>query len=313
MARFVLVAVLASLGAMIALEQSSGARAQDACANAPLSGSNQVALMVDARHRTALVHVPAGMPAGRRLALVLALHGVGGSGAQMERYSGFSAEADRAGFVVAYPSSSGTFWNSTGSAKLPDDVKFLAALIAYLRQRLCLDANRVYAAGVSNGGGMAALAGCELAAQLSAFASVAGGYDGQPPCRPVRPESVLEVHGTADQIVPYRGATRRQTADGLPPFVNGWARRDRCSGAPSVRHFAVRTTSFRWARCASGVQVEHIRVVAGRHQWPGATPPDPGPRSTFCGACTIWSFFSSLRTRARSWAKPVPRGSASER
>jgi polyhydroxybutyrate depolymerase len=262
-----------------------------------------VALLVGARERTALVHVPAGIPAGRRAALVLALHGVGGNGAQMERYSGFSRVADNAGFVVAYPSSSGPFWNSTASRKLPDDVHFLSQLITYLQQRLCLEAGRVYAAGVSNGGGMVALAGCALSTRLSGFASVAGGYDGQPACRPARPESVLEIHGTADQIVPYFGAGGHPTSDGLPPFVERWVSRDRCVGRPAVTRPATRTTSLRWRRCAAGVQVKHIRIAGGRHQWPGATPPDPGPRSTFCAACTIWSFFSRLRTGPRSWPR----------
>ena len=51
-----------------------------------------------------------------------------------------------------------------------------------------------------------------------------------------------------------------------------------------------------------GVRVEHIRISGGRHQWPGATPPDPGPPSTFCGACTIWRFFSRLGARVARWA-----------
>ncbi len=217
----------------------------------------------------------------------------------MEAYSGLSAVADRKGFIVAYPSSSGSAWNSTGSSRLPDDVRFISRLISYLRQNLCIDSARVYAAGVSNGGGMAALAGCELSAQLSGFASVAGGYDGQPRCRPARAESVLEIHGTADQVAPYFGATRRRTPDELPPLVNSWVRRDRCRGAATVTRPANRTTVFSWNHCANATRVEHIRIARGRHAWPGATPPDPGPASTICAACTIWDFFASLRPSVR--------------
>ncbi len=174
-------------------------------------------------------------------------------------------------------------------------MRFLGRLITTIESRQCIDSGRAYLAGVSNGGGMAALAGCELADQVAAFASVAGGYDGQPPCRPRRPVSVFEVHGTADQIVPYFGRTRRPTRDGLPPFVNAWVARDRCRGAPSVSRLATRATEYRWMRCVSGVRVAHVRVLHGRHQWPGATPPDPGPPSTFCSACAIWRFFVEPR------------------
>ncbi len=272
-----------------------------ACVSAPAPGNSVLAMTVDATHRTTLLHVPPGLAAGQPTALVIALHGVGGSGPKMEPYSGFSTVADRHRFVVAYPSSAGSYWNSTADRRLPDDVRFLGRLITTIEAQECIDPGRTYLAGVSNGGGMAALAACQLATQVSAFASVAGGYDGQPPCRPRRPVSVLEVHGTADQIVPYFGRTRRPTRDRLPPFVNAWVSRDRCRGNPTATRLALRATAFRWSRCASGVRVAHIRVLHGRHQWPGATPPDPGPASTFCSACEIWRFFSGLGTGRRRW------------
>jgi poly(3-hydroxybutyrate) depolymerase len=54
----------------------------------------------------------------------------------------------------------------------------------------------------------------------------------------------------------------------------------------------VRTVLYRWGGCASGASVEHVKILDGTHQWPGALPPDPGPPNTICGACAIWSFFS---------------------
>lgn len=214
----------------------------------------------------------------------------------METYSGLSTVADGEGFIAVYPSSRRSFWNSTGSPRLPNDIRFISRLISYLRQSICVDPARIYIAGVSNGGEMAALAGCELSTQIRGFASVAGGYGGQPRCRPKRPESVLEIHGSADQIVPYFGASRRRTRDGLPPFVNGWVRRDRCRGGATVSHPATRTTVFKWAHCAEAVRVQHIRITGGRHAWPGADPPDPGPPSTICGACVVWDFFATLQS-----------------
>jgi polyhydroxybutyrate depolymerase len=273
-----------------------------ACSTAPVAGSHARELTVGGVKRFMVVHVPAGIPVGRPAALVLALHGFGGSGPEMERYSGFSRVADQHGFIVAYPSADGLLWNVDAEAGLPNDVAFLSALIASLERRMCVDPQRVFATGVSNGGGMVALAGCELSTQIGAIAPVAGGYDGQPACRPTRPVSVLEIHGTSDPVVPYFGKSRRPTADGLPPFVNGWVDRDGCSLVASARRLAVRTTLYRWSGCASEVQVEHIRILRGRHQWPGARPADPGPPSTICAACTIWGFFSSLRSGPRMWS-----------
>ena len=166
---------------------------------------------------------------GQALPLVLALHGYGGSGPRMEPYSGFSAVADRYGFLVAYPSSSGRYWNSTAAPGQANDVRFLAELIDQLEQTMCVDPQRVFATGVSNGGSMVALAACELSSRIAAIASVSGDYSRQPPCRPARPVSVLEIHGTADQVVPYFGKPARRTTDGVPPFVNGWVARDECA------------------------------------------------------------------------------------
>lgn len=291
--------LIAGVVAVLMSASWSTARAATPCSSTPAAGSVLQRLTVDGRQRTALVHIPAGIPSGRRLALILALHGVGGNGPQMERYSGLSRVADQGGFIVAYPSSSGSFWNSAGESRLPDDVRFISRLITDLEQTECVDPQRVFATGVSNGGEMVALAACQLSSTIAAIAPVAGGYDGLRACRPARPVSVLDIHGTADQVVAYFGSGR-PTADGVPPFVNDWVRRDGCSPRAVVRQLAPRTTSYRWGRCLGGVTVEHIKVRGGRHQWPGATPPDPGPPATICAACTVWSFFSALRPRRRA-------------
>ncbi len=247
------------------------------------------------------MHVPPGIGAGQALPLVLALHGYGGSGPRMEPYSGFSAVADRYRFLVAYPSSQGRYWNSTAAPQQADDGRFLAELIDQLEQTMCVDSRRVFATGVSNGGSMVALAACELSSRIAAIAPVSGDYSRQPVCRPAQPVSVLEIHGTADQVVPYFGRGARRTADGLPPFVNGWIARDECAPRARSGSLAPRATWFQWGGCAGSVRVGHIKITGGRHQWPGAAPPDPGPPSTFCGACTIWRFFAGVGTGPRTW------------
>jgi polyhydroxybutyrate depolymerase len=291
--------VLALLGVAVAMSGASVARAAVPCVSTLAPGTHPIEIVSDHIARTALVHVPPSLPIGKHVPLVLALHGWGGSGARMESYSGFSQIADEEGFDVAYPNSDGPGWNSTGKAGAPDDVAFLRALIDYVERNGCVDRQRVFAAGVSNGGGMVALAACELATQLAAVAAVAGAYDGQPPCTPALPVSVLEIHGTADPVAPYFGERARRTRDGLPPFVDGWAYRDGCQARPPVREIAPRTSLYRWGWCTSGVLVEHIRIQGGRHQWPGATPPDPGPPATICASCTIWRFFAAAATERR--------------
>ena len=305
----IVLAVLAVL-----TEPASGgrpaARAAGSCATAQPAGSHLLQFLVDGTQRTALVHVPGDTQPGQALPLVLALHGYGSSGPRMEPYSGFSSVADRYGFLVVYPSSSGRYWNSTAAPGQANDVRFLAELIDQLEQTMCVDPQRVFAAGVSNGGSMVALAACELSSRITAIASVSGDYSRQPPCRPARPVSVLEIHGTADQVVPYFGKPARRTTDGVPPFVDGWVARDECGLAARSGSLAPRARWYQWGGCAGAVRVEHIRISGGRHQWPGATPPDPGPPSTFCGACAIWQFFSRAASATRTWRAAAGRSVA---
>jgi len=185
----------------------------------------------------------------------------------------------------------------------PEHINFkLGGLITSIQRQMCIDPHRIFAAGISNGAGMVALLGCALSNELAAIAPVSGIYDGQPSCRISRPVSILEIHGTADQIAPYFGTLGRASASGLPPYVTGWVHRDACSRSAAEHAIATRTSLYRWGGCSDDTEVEHIRIQGGAHQWPGALPPDPGPPSTICGACTIWSFFSSLPVLARSYS-----------
>ena len=274
----------------------AGAATSGSCAVAPTAGTFGVAVSAGGLQRSSLVYVPPGMDAGQPAPLLIALHGAYGNGAGMESYSGFSKLADADDFIVAYPNADGRFWNITAAPNQPNDVDFISALISTLKSELCIDSSRVFAAGVSNGGGMAALLGCDLSTEIDGIAAVAGDYDKLPPCHLRRPVPLLEIHGTSDRVAPYRGLKGQATVDGVPPFVAAWALRDGCTGMPATRRIATRTILFRWARCAKSSTVEHIRIVAGAHQWPGATPPDPGPPATISASSTIWSFFSSLST-----------------
>jgi polyhydroxybutyrate depolymerase len=245
------------------------------------------------RSRQALVDVPD--TALRRPApLLLAFHGSGGTGPFMRTYSGFAHIARRAGFVGVYPTAAGPRWNLEESEDptRADDVRFVRELIDRLGGRVCFDKTRVYVAGVSNGGGFAALLGCRLSHRIAAVASVAGGYGDVPACAPDRPVSVLEIHGTADQVVPYDGREGRGAAR---DFAAAWAARDGCPPDPRERSVARGVVRYDWRPCQAGTAVAHIKLIGGKHQWPGATPPDPGPVSPLAAAPEIWRFVAGHR------------------
>jgi polyhydroxybutyrate depolymerase len=243
--------------------------------------------------RSALVHMPKGRRG--RLPLIVALHGAYGTGAFMERYSGLSRLADREGFAVVYPDAAGPRWRITAGED-GADVEFLDALLDRVLAGGCFDARRVAAVGVSNGAGMAARFACAGDDRLAGLVAVAGGYGHLPACRARRPLSVLEIHGTADAVVPYRGTPQNPAGDVLA-WLSAWVDRDACRRVPRQTRQSARVLRLEWSSCRGGTLVEHLRLDGGTHAWPGADPPDPGPQLSVSASDEAWSF---LRDRRRS-------------
>lgn len=264
------------------------------CQQAPAPGESEISLISGGVERTAVLYVPPAA-AGQRLPVLVGLHGAGGK--FFQSYSGFSVLAAAEGFIAVYPNpiekyDDHTSWNiSGGPGEGPEDVQFISDLLDYLESHLCVDTSRVYAAGVSNGGGMAARLACELSDRFAAFASIAGGYKSLPSCHPANPVSVVEVHGTADTVVPYNGSPPNG-AGAVRPWLWAWHERDGCQGAPAISRIAPRVKRYEWNDCAEGTAVEHIEIFGGGHQLPGGVPRDAGQTSTVSATWLVWEFLS---------------------
>ena len=166
--------------------------------------------------------------------LVLGLQGAGQDARGFEGESGFTQVADEHHFVVAYPMS----WRARGFWHYPEPdnprsgLRYLRATLDAVARTQCVDRGRVLVTGISSGGRMTYAAGCELADRLLAIAPVSGGTRDLPPCHPARPISILDTHGTSDQIVSYRG--RGDDHDGrVRDVMADWARREGCRPAPA--------------------------------------------------------------------------------
>eukprot|EP00004_Rigifila_ramosa_P004522 TRINITY_DN149_c0_g1_i3.p1 TRINITY_DN149_c0_g1~~TRINITY_DN149_c0_g1_i3.p1 ORF type:complete len:136 (-),score=12.84 TRINITY_DN149_c0_g1_i3:374-781(-) len=127
--------------------------------------------------------------------------------------------AERNGYLVAYPAGWRRSWNSGPVCCRPaypsiDDVGFLTEMVRQIGQTYQLDSRRVYAAGMSNGGNMAYRLACHASDVFAAVVSVAGASpwftDFAENCNATRPVSVMQFHGTADEISPYEGGASSQ-------------------------------------------------------------------------------------------------------
>jgi polyhydroxybutyrate depolymerase len=232
--------------------------------------------------RSTTMHLPSGRRGPRPL--LLALHGLGGTGHDLEVDSGLDAVADREGAIVAYPDALRRQWNQAPAVmgSTPDDTGFLEQLVDRLVAAGCADAQRVYAIGVSNGGGMAYRLACDAAERIAAIGLVSADYLGSDRCSRSRPVPAIAFHGTADTRVPIDGVTYGTSVH--PPVVSwatGWATRNGCSAIPT--HAAVAGAHvLHWQACPQRADVVLYEVTGGAHGWFKA-PIDANTLS--------WSFF----------------------
>lgn len=259
-----------------------------------------------------VVRLPsAAPPAGQRWPVVLVLHGGGGDAAVTEKTTGFTSRGQREGFVVVYPEGTGRFanhlltWNAghcCGQAmqRRVDDVGFFAALIDKLVADFPVDARRVYATGISNGGMMTHRLGRELPDKIAAIAPVVAGLfgDEKPPASGV---PALMFNGALDSSVPLAGGAPggrfAEAWDGtrlLPATAQAsfWAAANRCTGEPEVtKQGAVQRTRY---RCPAGHEVELVVLADHPHGWPGGVPGSrlgAEPSTALNSSDEIWAFF----------------------
>lgn len=240
--------------------------------------------------------------------LVVMLHGGYGTGAQAERAYNWDAEADNEHFLVAYPDGVNRAWNAGTCCGHPqraniDDVGFLTAMVATVEQQIPIDTARVYVTGMSNGAMMTLRLGCQTDV-FAAIAPVAGTL--LTDCSHAQPTSVLQIHGTADDRVPYDGGPGKASSASGVPNVDGpsvasvnvtWRAIDNCT-APTSTTAGVITTQT--ASCPDGRTVELISITGAGHQWPGGVPSPlvekladlPPPSKALNATDTIWRFFT---------------------
>src|SRR6185503_17665674 len=118
--------------------------------------------------RTVNVHVPSSYDPTRPMPLVLNFHGYSSNAQQEDLLSQMSAKADSAGFIAIHPEGTNSSWNAGACCGMAvqqnvDDIGFVKDILATAADKLCVDAHRIYATGMSNGGFLSNRIGCELA------------------------------------------------------------------------------------------------------------------------------------------------------
>lgn len=279
------------------------------------AGDHILTLQHDELTRKYLVHVPRTYEARKPAALVVALHGGGGSmehQADDSKY-GLITKSERTGSIVVFPNGysrrdSGRLatWNAgecCGAAKDAnvDDVGFIRAMLIEVRKTLNIDEDRIYATGMSNGGLMAYRLACEMSDVFRAIAAVAG-TDNTVKCAPSQPVSVLHIHAINDSHVLFEGgagpdafksAVNEFTS--VPATISKWTDLNACA-TPAKRRLEVKGAYCeRYAPCKDATVVELCVTESGGHSWPGGTKRRGETPSTAIAATDVmWDFFESV-------------------
>lgn len=237
-------------------------------------------LTVGGLQREYWVYVPRGYSRDRAVPVLLVFHGGGQNPDKFWGVSGLNQTAEEFNFIAVYPAGTGALgrvltWNAGACCAYAqrnniDDVGFAAAVLDAVKREWSVDAQRIYVTGASNGGMMAQRVACELADRITAVVSVAGPLVA-PSCSPKRPVPLLEIHGTADENVPYGGGTgsglMKMNYPSIRQVMSDWARRDGCERAAPVKSAKPGLVWEAWGPCRDGSDVVLATREGGKHEW----------------------------------------------
>jgi polyhydroxybutyrate depolymerase len=285
-----------------------------------------------ARHY--LVVEPAGLAPEKRPTVIL-LHGHGASAAStvgLSTFMGYRVHdwlrlAEREKILLLAPdgikaSDGKQAWNDcrgdTTTNAPSDDVGFLSELIDKAISEHHADPERIYVYGASNGGGMAYRLGIEIAPRLAAIGVSGALMAARSNCKaPSQPLSVFMLHGTADEISPYRGGEvghwlMRGRGTGLSAEESAamWRKNGALPDAPVIYRYphlktddTTSATRYVWGADPAQVQVALVRVDGGGHAHASKTEEFPWLLRKLLGnmnhdvnmAEEMWNFFKEKR------------------
>lgn len=254
------------------------------------------------------LYIPAMYTGSTAVPLVLNLHGYTSNAAEQEFYGNLRPIADTANFLIVHPNGTidpqgNRFWNTFGTGSTVDDVGFLSNLIDSLGAKYNIDPNRIYSTGMSNGGFMSYSLACERSDKIAAIASVTGSMITPKlnACDPQRPVPVMEIHGTADNTVPYNGSALSGFVP-IPTLVAAWVQKNGCNPTPIFTPVPdINTTDgctaehYLYTGGEKGSTVEHYKIIGGGHTWPGQLFPIGVTNQDINASKEIWRFFSQYR------------------
>ncbi|KAH7397165.1 hypothetical protein BKA66DRAFT_508956 [Pyrenochaeta sp. MPI-SDFR-AT-0127] len=317
----------------LALAASSGCSATlpkgltpgGASQNLTISSASVIGKKTERRY---IIHLPQTFSAKNDKAapLIIAPHGQLLPAWTMESITELSKPAFNKDHIVVYPlgldfQAPGIQWLSDPAAppsSVLDDRIFITEILDHLESTLCIDKTRIYAAGVSNGGGLTGIIACDpkLNKRFAAFAGVAAAFypdsslteplfvaGCKPDLAPGRKLPILEFHGLNDSVIAYDGDNSPDPMSlPLTTWVDSWVSKNGCSGtSPVVKTLEAGTVKeSRWSCGGKTDVVVHRTIQNFGHGWPSVAAQSALLESLRIGP-TTWNATTEIMTWFSKW------------
>ena len=253
--------------------------------------------------RTYLLSLPKGYNGKKPKPLIFNFHGGGGTKERQEAYTAMGERGSARGYIVVTPQALGSpaGWNLFSDPTRANDYGLVDALITDLSERLCVDEDRVYAAGHSNGSAFTGLLACRPPHQFAGVAMVAAFIPPEYSNCPAggKAPSIVAFHGTEDPGIPYEGGFVEGITVGGTFFIPGvrdtldnYADHYDCKPHLKENTPAQNVVRHRYDKCTERSRLALYSIIGGGHEWPGGiTPQTSTHKHQFSATKAILDFF----------------------
>jgi len=264
------------------------------CASVP-AGMTKFVLDAGGAEHDVRIFLPSAISEESLLPLVMNFHGLGSNGDQQAAFTGYEELAEQEGFIVVHPtgvpsSSDDQGRNSWETLSMDDagkdDFAFAKDLLDLLIEDYCVDAERVYATGMSGGGLFTSQLVCAMSDRLAAAASVAALHFPES-CNPDKAVPFMAIHGRDDPTVPFDGDLTGTRFEGeafaqllfstpIPDQFAQFAAAMGCDPDGERVKSSTDVVTTTYSGCDDGVRLVFHKVVEGGHAWPSSPLTKPG-------------------------------------
>lgn len=263
-------------------------------------------ISVDNTKRTYTIDIPPSYNPNTPTPIIISYHGRNGNSDAQHALAEFDNTSFNPNYISVYPQGllgkggESAWQGASYAAPGVDDIAFTNALLDHLAEQYCVDDQRIYANGKSNGGGFTDTLACAAGTRFAAFAACSGAFytdNGSQKCNNNKPIPFLEFHGSNDTTVlygvPNDGAGG--TTPPIPDWLDRWGQRNGCAPGAGQKDFPTQDngklniTSYTCKGQQNIVQGYWIEGMG--HDWPSTKPNSDNSKSghspTFINATPV--------------------------